>query len=563
MTSDLEIARSIPLVPIVELAKRWGIDETDVVPYGRFKGKLAVKASDRFASRPNGKYVVVTAITPTSLGEGKTVTTIGTTLGLIKLGQRAIVCVRQPSMGPIFGIKGGAAGGGRSQILPMEDMNLHLTGDIHAVAIAHNLCAAFLDNHLYHGNALGIDQKSVALKRVVDLNDRSLRDIVIALGDGNGMTRQSGFNIAVSSEVMACLALADDLRDLRARLGRIVVGFTRDGAPITADDLKVAGSMAAVMRDAINPTMMQTTEGGLAFVHAGPFANIAHGNSSVIADRLALKLADYVVTEAGFGADMGCEKFFNIKCRQSGLVPDCAVLVATVRALKHHSGRFKAKDVKDAASPLFREDLDVLREGAENLRRQIANVRIHGVPVVVAINRFPTDHASEIDLVKQLALEFGADRAAVSEVFARGGEGGREVAQAVVELCEQPTSFEYLYSLDASVEDKIATLAKRIYGADNVVFELLARRALKTLPSMRADKLPICMAKTQYSLSDDPTKLGSPTGFTFKVRDIVPYMGAGFITPIAGDINLMPGLPAHPGGEGIDIDDQGNITGLF
>jgi formate--tetrahydrofolate ligase len=562
--NDLEIARSVPLRPLVDVARRIGLREEDLEPYGRAKAKVRLDVATREPIRDGARYIVVTAVTPTPLGEGKTVHTVGISMALNRIGKRAVCVIRQPSMGPVFGIKGGAAGGGRSQVVPPEEFNLHLTGDFHAVTAANNLLAAFLDTSLLLDNPLRIDAASITWRRVLDVNDRALRDIEIGLGGAkNGVPRRTGFDITAASEVMAVLGLSKDMADLRARLGRIVVGSNVDGQPVTAEDLKAAGAMAAILKDALMPTLMQTLEGTPALVHTGPFANIAHGNSSIVADQIALRGADFVVTEAGFGADMGAEKFFNIKCRVSGLRPHAALLVATVRALKVHSGRFSITPGKPLPPSLVEEDLDALAAGIGNLQKQIENVRLHGVPVVVALNRFPTDSEREIAFVLEAALAAGASAAHVSTLHAQGGAGGEDLAHALVKACEEPSSFRFLYPEDAALTQKIETLATKVYGADGVDYSDLARAKLDQFESRGWRKFPICMAKTQYSLSHDPTRKGRPTGYRFKVEDARVSVGAGFVYPLAGEILTMPGLGRAPGGQKIDIDAEGNVTGLF
>ena len=565
METDLEIAQRASLKPIAEIAESLGLSEDDMHLYGKYRAKVSLDVLDRLAGRPNGKYIDVTALTPTPLGEGKTVTTVGLGLALNRLGKKALVCLRQPSMGPTFGIKGGAAGGGYAQVVPMEQFNLHLTGDIHAVEIAHNLLAALIDNHLHHGNALDVDAREISWRRVVDVSDRALRNIVVGLGGRtHGVPRESGFDITVASELMAILALTDGLQDLRQRIGRIVVGRSMRGNPITAEDLKAAGAMTVLLKEAILPTLMQTTENTPVFVHTGPFANIAHGNSSILADRLALKLGEYVVTESGFGADMGFEKFANIKCRYSGLKPDVAVLVASIRAIKVHSGQFMVRAGKPLDTALTRENLDAVRKGVCNLVKQIENVRDHGVPVVVAINRFPSDSENELSLAAELALEAGAAGAAVSEVYARGGEGGLALAQQVVEAAERNRAdFRFLYPLDVPIKEKIHTIASRMYGADSVTYDSHAEKQIAWLTEHGFEKLPICMAKTQLSLSHDPAVKGRPSGFRLPVREVRASVGAGFLVPICGDMMLMPGLPSTPGAARIDIDSDGRTIGLF
>jgi formate--tetrahydrofolate ligase len=564
MKSDIEISRSIKLRPITDIARALGIHEDELEPYGKYKAKVELSILKRLKGKPDGKYIDVTAITPTPLGEGKTVTTIGLSLGLARLGKKVSTCIRQPSLGPVFGIKGGAAGGGYSQVVPMEDFNLHLTGDVHAVGLAHNLCAAFLDNSLHHGNKLNIDTSAILWRRVVDVSDRSLRNITIGQGDKeDGITRQSGFDITVASEVMAILALSSGLKDLRERLGRIVVAFTKDGRPVTTEDLKVAGSMAVLLKDAIKPTLMQTTEHTPCFVHAGPFANIAHGNNSIIADRIALKLSEYVVTESGFGVDCGAEKFFNIKCRVGGLVPSAVVVVCSIRALKMHSGRFKVVAGKALSKELLKEDIEAIEQGAVNLEKHIENIRLFGVPVVVAINRFTTDTDNEVEAVRKIARDCGADDAVVSEVWARGGEGGLELARAVVDAADKPAHFKFLYSLDAPIKKKIEKIATSIYGASKVEYLPEALKKIELYTKLCFDKLPICMAKTHLSLSHDPELKGRPRGFTIPIRDIRVAAGAGFLYPLCGKMRTMPGLPMEPAGQYIDLDENGRVIGLF
>lgn len=565
MKTDLEIAQEAKMKPIMEIADEIGLKEDEIELYGKYKAKVSLSVLERLKDEPNGKYIDVTAITPTPLGEGKTVTTIGLSMGLAKLGKSVITCIRQPSLGPVFGIKGGAAGGGYSQVVPMEDFNLHLTGDIHAVGVAHNLCAAFLDNHILKGNKLGIDPLTIMWRRVVDVSDRFLRNIVIGLGGkADGFPRETGFDITVASEVMAILALTTSLQDLRKRLGRIVLAYTYDGKPVTAEDIKVAGAMAVLLKDAIKPNLLQTLENTPCFVHTGPFANIAHGNSSIIADKIALKLADYVVTESGFGADCGAEKFFNIKCRYSGLVPNCVVIVATIRALKMHSGKFKVVAGKPLDPRLLEEDLESLAQGICNLEKHIENMKLFGVPVVVAVNKFTTDTDNEIEFVRKKALEAGADYVATSEVWEKGGEGGIELAEAVIKACEKPSNFRFLYPLDMSIEEKIETIATKIYNADGVVYEPLAKRKIKQFTKLGYDKLPICMAKTHLSLSHDPSLKGVPKGYKLPIRDIRASVGAGFLYPLCGEMRTMPGLPTTPAGEKVDIDvETGRVVGLF
>ncbi len=563
MKSDLEIARAATCRDISEIAAEAGIEPQELDNYGRYKAKVNLSILDRLRDRPVGKYIDVTAITPTPLGEGKTVTTIGLSQALSHIGRKVFTCIRQPSLGPVFGIKGGAAGGGYSQVIPMEDFNLHLTGDMHAVTMAHNLAAAFVDAHIHHGNQLNIDASVRTIRRVLDINDRwGLEDIIVGLSTSG--VRRSGFDISPASEVMAILALASDLQDMRQRLGRMIIARTAYGAPVTCDDLKVGGAMAVIMREAIKPTLMQTLAGTPVFVHAGPFANIAHGNSSIIADQIALRLADYVVTESGFGADIGMEKFFNIKCRLSGLRPSCVVLVATIRALKMHSGRFKVVAGKPLDPKLLAEDLESLDMGCANLDKQIENARKHGVLVVVALNRFDTDHPAEVELVNRRAMAAGAEAAVVSDVWARGGEGGAELAEAVVAAADkcQPDDFRFLYELDWPIRRKIETIAREMYGADGVTFTSQARNEMDRYTEQGLDKLPICMAKTHLSLSHDPTLKGRPSGFKVSVREIRASAGAGFLYPLLGEMRTMPGLPSKPAGQNIDIDADGNIVGL-
>jgi formate--tetrahydrofolate ligase len=564
--SDLEIARSVRPRPITEVASELGLREDEIELYGPTKAKVSLDAIRRLEGlNPRGRYVVVTAITPTPLGEGKTTTTIGLTQGLNRIGKRAAVAIRQPSLGPVFGIKGGAAGGGYSQVIPMEDFNLHLTGDVHAIGAAHNLAAAFLDNSLHHRNPLGIDALSVTWPRVVDISDRAIRRAVIGLGGREyGVPRETEWQITVASEVMAVLALAADLADLRARLGRIVLAATFDGRPVTAEDLRVAGAMTALLKDALKPNLLQTLEGGPAFVHCGPFANIAHGNNSVLADRLALATNEIVCTEAGFGADMGAEKFFNIKCRASGLRPDAAVVVATIRALKMHGGVGRIVAGKPLDPALSVENVDAVRAGAANLAKQIENVLAFHVPVVAAVNAYPTDTPAEIAAVQDVALSAGARSAVVSRHFTDGGAGAEELARAVWDAAQEGApDFRLLYPDDASLLDKIEAIAVRIYGASGVDVLPTASKAIAAFEAMGFGRLPVCMAKTQYSLSHDPALKGRPTGFRVPIRDVRLSAGAGFVTPLLGEMRTMPGLPSKPGGENIDVDAEGNIVGLF
>jgi formate--tetrahydrofolate ligase len=564
--TDLEIARSVRPRPIADVASELGIHDDELELYGPTKAKVTLDAIRRLeAERPKGKYVVVTAITPTPLGEGKSTTTVGLAQGLNAIGHKAAVCIRQPSLGPVFGIKGGAAGGGYSQVIPMEDFNLHLTGDVHAIGAAHNLAAAFLDNHLHHKNVLGIDQHAILWPRVVDISDRAVRRAVIGLGGReNGLPRETEWVITVASEVMAVLALATDLQDLRLRLGRIVLAIRTDGTPVTCEDLGVAGSMTVLLIDAIKPNLLQTLEGGPAFVHCGPFGNIAHGNNSILADRLALATNEIVCTEAGFGADMGAEKFFDIKCRASGLRPDAAVVVATIRALKMHGGIGKIVAGKPLDPALLEENSEAVRAGAANLAKQIENVRLFNVPVVVAINAFPTDTPAEVEAVRDVALAAGARDAVVATHFSDGGKGATALAAAVWDAAEEGApGFQLLYPDSASLVDKIEAIAVKVYGADGIDILPAARKALTLYEELGFGSLPVCMAKTQYSLSHDATLKGRPSGFRVPIREVRLSAGAGFITPLVGEMRTMPGLPSRPGGEKIDIDADGNIVGLF
>jgi formate--tetrahydrofolate ligase len=564
MLSDLEIARRARLRPIAEIASSLGLEEDELELYGKYKAKVALSVLKRLADRPAGKYIDVTAITPTPLGEGKTTTTIGLAMALCRVGCRTIAAIRQPSLGPVFGIKGGAAGGGYAQVVPMEEFNLHLTGDVHAISLAHNLLAAMIDNSITHGNTLGIDPLTITWPRVVDVSDRALRKIVIGLGGrDNGYPRESGFDIAVASELMAILGLTTDLKDLRQRLGRIVVALDRNGQAVTAEALQSAGAMAVLLRDAIKPTLLQTIENTPVFVHTGPFANIAHGNSSIIADRIGLRLADCVVTESGFGADMGMEKFMNIKCRYSGLTPDAVVMVCTVRALKMHGGRYRVVAGKPLDPGLTREDLGAVEDGCANLDKQIENARLFGVPVVVAINVFPTDTAAEIELVRQRSLAAGAEGAYVSDVWAAGGAGAEDLARAVLKAAERPNTFRFLYELDRPIKEKIETIAGKIYGADGVDYLPAAEQQIKKFQDLGYGNLPICMAKTHLSISHDPALKGRPRGFRVPIREVRASMGAGFLYPLLGEMRTMPGLPSAPNTWKIDLDEDGNVVGLF
>ena len=581
--SDLDIAQAATVQPIKDIANMLGLDDEDLILYGRDKAKVHLDVLKKLKGRPKGKYVDVTAITPTPLGEGKTTTTIGLTQGLGVLGKNPIACIRQPSLGPTFGIKGGAAGGGYSQVIPMEEFNLHLTGDVHAITIAHNLVAAAIDARWFHEdrmsdsqlekiglNRLDIDPFNITWNRVIDVNDRALRNIILGLGGKwDGRPRQSGYDITVASEIMAILALVDGedyrstLKDLRERCGRVVFGTSNSGKPITLEDLQVAGAVAVLMKDAIHPNLMQTLEGQAAFVHAGPFANIAHGNSSIVADRVALHLGDYVVTESGFGADIGMEKFMNIKCRYSGLVPDCVVLVATIRALKMHGGGPRVIPGRALDSAYTEENLDLLEGGMANLRAHITNAKRFGIPVVVAVNRFHTDTDAEVALVKRIAIEAGAEIAAMSNHWAEGGDGAVELAEAVVAACERESNFEFLYPLEMSIKEKIEKIAKDIYGADGVTYEALAERQIKSYEENGFGNLPICMAKTHLSISHDPALKGAPTGFTVPIREVRASVGAGFIYPLLGEMRTMPGLGSTPAYMNVDIDEDGKVVGLF
>ena len=560
--SDLEIARAGSARPLTEIAAQMGIGEHLLEPYGRELAKISLEAIDELKDRPKAKYVVVTAITPTPLGEGKTTTTVGLGQAMKHIGKNAVISLRQPSMGPTFGIKGGAAGGGYSQVIPMELLNLHLTGDFHTVTAAHNLLSAMVDNHLHQGNELGLDLNNITWRRVLDVNDRSLRNLVIGMGTAeDGVVRQSGFDITAASEVMAIFALATSQKDMRERLGRIVVGYTKAGDPVTAEQLRGAGSMAVIMRDALKPNLLQTLENTPVIVHAGPFGNIAHGNSSIVGDMIGIHAGDYLITEAGFGADMGAERFFNIKCRTSGLVPDAAVLVATVRALKAHSGKFKIVAGKALPAELLVENPADVEAGAANLIKQIENVKAHGVSPVVAINAFPTDFASEHEAIKRIAEAAGA-RVAVCTHFADGGAGATDLARAVVEACDEPSTFAFLYPDEASLKTKIETVATKIYGAANVTYSSAANKQLANYERNGFGHLPVCIAKTHLSISADASLKGAPTGHTLNVREVRASVGAGFIYPICGDMRTMPGLGTHPAASIIDLDENGEIVGL-
>jgi formate--tetrahydrofolate ligase len=562
MLSALEIARQATLEPVTKIAAEAGIPEGLLEPYGEFVAKVSLDAIEALSDRPRARYVVVTAITPTPLGEGKTTTTLGLGQAMRHISKRATIAIRQASMGPTFGIKGGAAGGGYSQAVPFEALNLHLTGDMHAVTAAHDMLSAMVDNHLHHGNELGIDLHNITWRRVLDVNDRALRNLVIGLGTAeDGTPRQSGFDITAASEVMAVLALSGSLRDMRDRLGRIVIGYTRDGVPVTAEELRAAGAMTVIMRDAIKPNLLQTLENTPVLVHAGPFGNIAHGNSSVIADLIGIHTGDFLITEAGFGADMGAERFFNIKCRTSGLRPDAAVVVATVRALKVHAGGHHVVAGRPLPPALLEERPDEVYAGGANLRKQLENVRMHGVTPVVAINAFPEDFASEHAAIRDIADDMGI-RSAVCTHFVDGGRGAVELAQAVVEAAEEPSEFALLYPSEASLRQKIETIATRVYGADGVDYSPGAARQLDSYEQNGFGTLPICIAKTHLSISSDPSLRGAPTGWRLPVREVRASVGAGFIYPICGDMRTMPGLPSHPAAERIDIDEDGQVVGL-
>ena len=554
--TDIEIAQECEKRKITEIAAKAGIDEKYLEQYGNYKAKVDYKLLKELDSKPNGKLILVTAITPTPAGEGKTTTSVGLADGLRAIGKKSIVALREPSLGPVFGVKGGAAGGGYAQVVPMEDINLHFTGDFHAIGAANNLLAAMLDNHIQQGNVLGIDPKSITWTRAVDMNDRQLRHIVDGLGGRvQGVPREDGFEITVASEVMAALCLSSSITDLKERLGRMIVGYSYTGAPITAHDLKAEGAMAALLKDAVKPNLVQTLEGTPAFIHGGPFANIAHGCNSVMATRMALKLSDYTVTEAGFAADLGAEKFIDIKCRMSGLRPSAVVIVATVRALKYHGGVPKAE--------LNGENLEALEKGLPNLLQHVSNVKdVYGLPCVVAINAFPTDTKAELDLVEKKCKELGVN-VALSEVWAKGGEGGKALAEEVVRLCEQPNQFSFVYDEKDTIENKLNAIATKVYHADGVVLDANAKKQLKQITELGFDKLPICMAKTQYSFSDNASLLGAPKGFEITVRNLKVCAGAGFIVALTGDIMTMPGLPKVPAAEKIDVDENGVISGLF
>lgn len=557
MKSSLEIAQEAELEPIEEIGAKLGLEPDELEPYGRYKGKVELSVLDRLADRPDGKLICVAGMTPTPAGEGKTTTAVSLTQGMGKIGKNPVLCLREPSLGPVFGIKGGAAGGGYAQIVPMEDLNLHFTGDIHAVGAANNLLAALLDASILHGNPHSIDALRINWKRALDMNDRALRNMVIGLGGrANGYPRESGFDITAASEVMAILAVASDLQDLRRRLGAITAAYQFDGTtPVTAEDLQAAGAMTVLLKDAIKPNLIQTLEGQAALMHAGPFANIAHGNNSVIADRIALKLGDYVLTESGFGSDMGMEKFMDIVCRAGGLQPNAVVLVATVRAVKHHGGFEEGGSTEESRR--------AIEAGMANVQRHLALVKEFGLPCVVAVNRRPGDTDEEVELVRQLALEAGAFGAELNEAFEKGGDGASDLAEAVCAAADQESNFEFLYESDDPIKVKIEKIARKAYGADDVVFYLDAERKIDQYTDEGLDKLPICMAKTPLSLSHDPTLLGAPTGFTLPVRDMRSYTGAGWLVPLCGDIQQMPGLGKTPAAFDVDIDETGRTVGLF
>ena len=555
MKTDVEIAQEAEIQDIRKIAEKLEISEDELELYGKYKAKISLKAWERVKDNPDGKLILVTAINPTPAGEGKTTTSVGLADAFHKQGKKVAVALREPSLGPCFGLKGGAAGGGLAQVVPMEDINLHFTGDFHAITTAHNLLAAVIDNHIQQGNALDIDVRRIVWKRVLDLNDRALRHVVIGLGGkAHGTPRETGFDITVASEMMAILCLASDLEDMKKRLGEIVVAYSRDGRAIRAKELNVTGALTLLFKDAIKPNLVQTLEGTPAFIHGGPFANIAHGCNSVMATKFALKFADYTITEAGFGADLGAEKFLDIKCRFAGLKPDAVVIVATVRALKMHGGLDKKE--------LAKIDMEALEKGLANLTKHIENIHKFGLPAVVAINAFPTDTKEELDFVEAKCKALGAD-VALSEVWAKGGAGGIELAEKVEAAMQKNNNFHFMYDVNQSIPEKITTIAKEIYGADGVNFTKAAQKQLKEIEDLGYDKMPICMAKTQYSFSDDATKLGRPTGFTITVRELRLSAGAGFIVALTGNVLTMPGLPKHPAAENMDIDNNGKITGLF
>ena len=575
--SDIEISRAATPLPITEIAKRAGVLPSELEPYGDVKAKVKLSILERLKDRPQGKYIDVTAITPTPLGEGKTTTSVGLTQALGVIGKNVILAIRQPSMGPTFGIKGGAAGGGYSQVIPMEEFNLHLTGDIHAVSIANNLLAAAIDARILHEDSmsdeemakaglkrLNIDPYQITWRRVVDVNDRALRNIIVGLGtEDDGRPRATGFDISVASEIMAILALATDLEDMKKRLARIIIGMNKDGQPVTAEDLGMTGALTVLMKDAIKPNLMQTLEGQPAFVHAGPFANIAHGNNSIISDKIALKLADYVVTESGFASDIGMEKFMDIKCRISGLKPNCVVLVSTIRALKMHGGGPKVSPGKPLPEAYVKENLPLLEKGLCNMLKHIEIAKLFGVPVVVAINSFPTDTEAEMEMARNAAEKAGAEAAVVSKHWAEGGKGAVALAEAVVKACEKPANFQLLYPDDMPIKEKIETIAKKVYGAAGVHFEPMAQKQIAAYEKWGLGKLPICMAKTHLSISHDPTLKGVPTGFIVPVREVRASAGAGFLYPLLGTMRTMPGLPSRPAFFDVDLDKDGNVLGMF
>lgn len=556
MLTDVQIAQNASMLPIKDVAGQIGLSEDDLELYGKYKAKISLETIKKLENNQDGKLILVTAINPTPAGEGKTTTMIGLAQAMNKIGKKTIVAMREPSLGPCFGIKGGAAGGGYAQVVPMEDINLHFTGDIHAITTANNLISAMLDNSLQQGNPLNIDERQIVWKRVVDLNDRALRHIVVGLGGkANGVPREDGFDITVASEIMGILCLANDLSDLKSRVARIIVAYTRDGSPVTVEDLKATGAVTLLLKDAIKPNLVQTLDHTPVFVHGGPFANIAHGCNSVMATKLALKLAPYTVTEAGFGADLGAEKFLDIKCRQAGLKPDAVVIVATVRALKMHGGMDKKE--------LTNENLEALRKGIANLEKHIENIAKYGLPAIVAINAFPTDTKAELDLLEEICNAKGV-KVALSEVWAKGADGGIELANGLIDLLENKESnFKPIYDLNLPIEEKIKTIAREIYGADDVIFTKKAKTNIKKLTDLGLDKLPICIAKTQYSLSDDASLLGRPTGFNIEINDLIPNTGSGFLVAISGDIMRMPGLPKVPAANNMDILEDGEIVGLF
>jgi formate--tetrahydrofolate ligase len=561
---DLEIARAARLLPIRDIAEKLGIEEQELQLFGNHIAKIRLSVIERLSNKPNGKYIDVTCMTPTPLGEGKTVNTIGLSMGLHKIGKSAVCCIRQPSLGPTFGIKGGAAGGGYAQALPMENLNLHFTGDTHAVTTAHNLLASFMDNSLHHKNPLKIDPRTITWKRAMDLSDRSLRKIVTGLGGkSDGVPRETGFDITAASEVMAILSLTSGLRDLRHRLGSIIIGYTEDGKPVTAEDLQAAGAMTVLLKDALLPNLIQTIEHTPCLVHTGPFANIATGNSSILADQIGLKCAEYVVTESGFGADMGAEKFMNIKCRYSGLVPDAVLLVTSIRALKMHGGNYHVRPGKPLPTQFLMENIPDVMNGLPNLEKQVENIRIYNLPVVVAINHFYTDTDAEIRIVKDAAMNAGAHAAVVSDTFAKGGEGARDMAEAIADAARTPSRFIPLYSLELSLREKIEIIARKIYGAGSVFISPQVEKQMARLAELGFDKYPVCMAKTHLSLSHRPEWKGRPRNFEAPIQHVDVFAGAGFVYALLGDIMTMPGLPTTPAGTRMDIDQQGNIVGLF